>query len=156
MMNKTNAALQESILPAVLALGYELLGCVCFNRGRQTIIRIYIDKEGGITIDDCERASYQINGVLAVSDLINDNYMLEVSSPGLDRPLFTPEQFRRFIGQRVRIRMHVPLQGQRQFTGLLQNVVDEKVVLLLAEGEVLLPFANIERANLAPDFNKAG
>lgn len=140
--------LQTIIAPAVEALGYELLGCV-FRNG---LLRVYIDKPEGIKVEDCEAASHQISGVLAVADPIHGSYTLEVSSPGMDRPLFTLEHYQRFTGHQVRLRLRVPLPERKNLIGIIQ-AIEENQILLLVEGQVFkVPFDNIERANLVPNY----
>lgn len=149
-MINVSAKLYDIISPPILALGYELVGCVQFRQGKRLIIRIYIDSNTGITLEDCERVSHQVSGVLAVADPIPGDYSLEVSSPGLERPLFTLEHFERFTGNRVRLRLRVPLNQRRNYIGVLNGVDKNNVLLKLENEEVALPFSNIERANLVP------
>ena len=111
--------MQRPIESAVQGLGYELVGVEYLPQGRRSLLRVYIDTPGGVTVDDCERVSHQVSGVLDVEDPIRGQYVLEVSSPGLDRPLFTAEHFQRFAGSRVRLRTSPPLDGRRNFSGLI-------------------------------------
>jgi ribosome maturation factor RimP len=139
----------------VLALGYELVGCIEFRQGRKLTLRIYIDREHGITVDDCQIVSHQLSGIFAVAEPIPGDYILEVSSPGVDRPLFTLEHFLRFSGHRARIRLRAPLKQQRNYSAILQGVEADKVILRLDDGEdIFVPFNQIERANLTPDLFK--
>jgi len=138
--------------PAILALGYELVGMEYLRQGGRGLLRIFIDSERGITLDDCERVSHQVSGILDVEDLIREQYVLEVSSPGMDRPLFTAEQFRRFAGRMVKIRLVSPVGGQRNFKGVLQGVDDGKVVIAGNDREVSLPLEKIDKANLVPEL----
>lgn len=140
------------IEPAVSALGYELVGIEYLPQGRHSLLRIYIDHEDGITVDDCERVSRQVSAALDVEDPIHGQYTLEVSSPGLDRPLFTAEHFRRFAGNEVQLRLHTPVEGRRKFKGLLRGVRDEKVVLEIDGVELLFPLEDIEKAQLVPQW----
>jgi ribosome maturation factor RimP len=148
---KKAQTLAEIIAPAVTLLGYEFVGCVHIAQGRHSSLRVYIDNERGITLDDCEKASRQISAVLDVEDPIASQYSLEVSSPGLDRPLFTLAHFQRFIGQRASVRLHAPLNGRRHFTGKLCDVVNEDVLIEVDANVFTLPFADIEKANLIPE-----
>jgi ribosome maturation factor RimP len=146
-----DTALQELLGPAVGAMGYELLGVQCLKQRRGMLVRVYIDHEDGITLDDCERVSHQVSGILDVEDPIRGEYTLEVSSPGFDRPLFTPEHFTRFMGRRVRVQLYRPLAGRRRFSGILQGF-EAGQVLLVEEGALhTLPFDQIEKARLVPD-----
>jgi ribosome maturation factor RimP len=150
-MAKDIATLQALLEPTVTALGYELLGCVFMPQGRRGLLRIYIDSDKGIHIADCEKVSRQISAVLDVEDPITGAYTLEVSSPGLNRPLFKLAHFQKFVGSMVNVRLHIPLGNRRQFRGLLQAVVGDKIVVRVAEEVFELPFASIARANLVVD-----
>ena len=144
--------LRRPIEIAVHGLGYELVGIEYHPQGRRALLRVYIDVPAGVTVDDCERASRQISGALDVDDPIRGQYVLEVSSPGMDRPLFTPEHFRRFSGSRIRLRVSPPLEGRRNFTGVLQGLRDDRVVVVQEDGEVAIPLHHIEQARLVPEF----
>jgi len=144
--------LQEMLEPVVEAMGYELLGVDYQGRGAHGILRIYIDKPEGITLDDCSAVSHQVSGTLDVEDPIPGQYSLEVSSPGLDRPLFKLSHFEQFVGARAKLKLVAPLNGQRNFVGTLQGVEDESVLLLLESGtQENFFFKDIEQARLVPD-----
>lgn len=151
-MRQAPAKIQALIQPAVQALGYELVGIEHLSQGRHSLLRIYIDSEDGITLDDCERVSHQVSGLLDVEDAIHGHYNLEVSSPGLDRPLFSEEQFQRFSGKEAKVRLSVPMDGRKNFTGVIRGVSDGKVILEVDQQTVELPFDSIEKANLNPDI----
>lgn len=145
----------EALLgPALEALGYELVGVEYLSQGRHALLRIYIDSEHGITLEDCERASHQVSGVLDVEDPIAGSYSLEVSSPGLDRPLFRPEHFARFAGKPVRLRLRLPLEGRRKFAGVIEGVRDGRILIRRDEEPQRLELDpdEIERANLIPEI----
>lgn len=151
----TSAAVIKNIIEtSVNSLGYELVGCVYIKQQRRSLLRIFIDKPEGITLDDCERVSRQVSAVLDVEDPIIGAYSLEVSSPGLDRPLFTAEHFRRFIGARAHIKLDIPFtDNRRNFTGYLQGITEsDKVIITVDNEEVVLPLANIAKAHLLPDI----
>ena len=143
---------QKPVEAAVRGLGYELVGVEYLPQGRRSLLRVYIDSPDGITVDDCERVSHQVSGVLDVDDPIRGQYVLEVSSPGLDRPLFTAEHFRRFAGSRVRLRISPPLEGRRNFSGVLRGLNDDLVVVIQEDGEVKIPLHQIEQARLVPEL----
>lgn len=146
--------LQELIEPAVAGLGYELWGVQLLSQGRFTTLRIFIDSPMGINVDDCAKVSHQVSGILDVEDPIQNHYTLEVSSPGIDRPLFTLEQFRRYIGEEVAVRLRIPFEGRRKFAGLLTAVEADDIVVRIDDEEYLLPFESIERANIVfKDFS---
>lgn len=150
-MHQAPVNVQAVIAPVVSSLGYELVGVEYLMQGRGALLRVYIDSENGITLDDCTRVSHQVSGVLDVEDIIRGQYQLEVSSPGLDRPLFTEEHFVRFSGHKAKLKLTTPLHGQRKFRGILSGVEDSDLQLDV-DGEVLsIPFNNIEKANLIPE-----
>ena len=143
--------LTELVASAVEPLGYELLGVEYLAQGHHSLLRIYIDSPDGITLDDCERASRQVSAVLDVDDQIRGHYTLEMSSPGLDRPLFTAEHFAQFIGHEVKLRLHSPLEGgRRKFKALITSVKGDLIHLTSSETdeEWQIPLDNIEKANL--------
>jgi len=143
-----DTTLHQLLLPVVVALGYELIGVERVNQ----IVRVYIDSPEGIKVSDCERVSYQIEGLLEVENPIHGHYTLEVSSPGIDRPLFTIAQFIQFIGYKVKIRLKQPINKQRTLCGILQQVVDDVVVLVIEGVEYKLPYDQIQKAHIVPDF----
>ncbi len=144
--------LNDIIGPGITALDYEFVGCEYLPQGKYSLLRVYIDSEQGITAEDCGKASHFVSSVLDVEDPVQGAYTLEVSSPGLDRPLFTAVQYQRFIGEQVKIRVRHSQNGRRNFTGNLVEVDDCQVVLLVDGENAVLPFAEIEKANLVPKF----
>ena len=152
-MRRTETALTSLIRSVVEPMGYELVGVQYLQRGGGGgVLRIYIDHEKGITLDDCSAVSHQVSGVLDVEDPIPGHYDLEVSSPGLDRPLFEAVHFERFRGQRARIKLAAKLEGRRVFEGPIIAVEGDRV-LLMVEGETqAFDLAAIESARLVPEF----
>ena len=144
--------LAHIITPAVEAVGYVLWGIEYLPQGKHAILRVYIDHENGITVDDCEVASKQVSAVLDVEDPITTNYTLEVSSPGLDRPLFTPEQFRFYCGDIIHCRVTPPINHRRKFTGELLSVEAEQIVMKVDDQPVNIPFNQIDKAHVVPQF----
>lgn len=145
--------LRDLLEPAVTALGCELVGIEYHPSGKHSLLRVYIDRPEGVTVDDCSAVSYQVSGLLDVEDPIPGHYTLEVSSPGLDRPLFQARDFERFAGQQVKIRTRFPVAGQRNFRGLLQGMQGQQVVIDEQDGRrVELPLDQIEQARLVPDL----
>ncbi|AYF90058.1 ribosome maturation factor RimP [Pseudomonas sp. JS3066] len=145
--------LQALLAPVVEALGYQCWGIEFLSQGRHSLLRIYIDHENGILVEDCEKVSRQISGVLDVEDPISNEYTLEVSSPGMDRPLFTLEQFAAHAGELVKIKLRSPFEGRRNFQGLLRGVEEQDVVVLIEDREFLLPIELIDKANIIPRFD---
>jgi ribosome maturation factor RimP len=143
----------DMLEPGIRSLGYELVG-VEFQTGGKGggLLRVYIDSENGISAEDCQKVSYQVSGLLDVEDPIPGHYTLEVSSPGLDRLLFRPEDFDRFAGQMVKLRLTYPVEGQRKFKGRLVGMRGENVVIEGDEMEISLPFDQIEQARLVPEY----
>ncbi|MFD3299830.1 ribosome maturation factor RimP [Aquipseudomonas alcaligenes] len=145
--------LQAMLAPVVESLGYECWGVEFISQGRHSLLRVYIDHANGILVDDCEAVSRQVSAVLDVEDPISSEYTLEVSSPGMDRPLFTLEQFARHVGEQVKIKLRSPFDGRRNFQGLLRGVEDQDVVVLVDDHEFLLPIDLIDKANIIPRFD---
>lgn len=152
MAEQTQERLWQLLQPVVEAMGYEFVGVEFLAQGRRSLLRVYIDAPNGVTVDDCEQVSYQVSGVLEVEDFLKGAYTLEVSSPGFDRPLFTLEQFRRYCGQRVQLRLGSPHEGRRRVTGELREVRDASVVVVVEEegAQIEVPFELIEKARLVP------
>lgn len=140
--------IQQLIEPAVVGLGFQLWGVQQISQGRHCTLRIYIDSENGITVDDCAQVSYQVSSILDVEDPIQSRYTLEVSSPGLDRALFTLEQYQRYIGSLVKVSLRVPFEGRRRFAGRLNGIEDEELIIQVDDQEYVLPFEMIEKGNV--------
>jgi ribosome maturation factor RimP len=143
----------ELLEPEVNALGYELVDLELKLGGRAGVLRLFIDKASGVTLDDCERVSHQVSGLLDVEDPIPGHYVLEVSSPGVDRRLRRHEDFERFVGERVKIRLRQPnAEGRRRFAGRLSGVADDAVTVDVDGQHWSLPVGEIEMARLAPNM----
>jgi len=130
------------------ALGYELVDLELANRGR--LMRIFIDKAGGISVEDCAGVSNHLTRLLAVEGVDYDR--LEVSSPGLDRPLKRPQDFARFVGERVQVKVRLPLNGRRRFVGKLQNVGEFGIELDIDGELVSIAFTDIDKTRLVPNI----
>ena len=144
--------LQEMLQGAVEDLGCELWGIECQRAGRFMTVRLFIDKEGGVTVDDCADVSRQVSAILDVEDPIADKYNLEVSSPGLDRPLFTLPQFERYIGQDIAVHLRIPVIERRKWQGKLERIQKDMVTLIVDGQEQVLVFGNIQKANVVAKF----
>ena len=138
--------LQRLLETTLAGLGYELVDLDRSGRGR--LIRVFIDKPGGIGVDDCARVSHHLTRVLAVENVSYDR--LEVSSPGLDRPLKKEQDFVRFAGHKARIKVRIPIDGQRNFVGVLREVKSGAVQLDVEGRLLLLELGNLEKARLVP------
>lgn len=141
------------MLDSIEALGFELVGIECQRAGRFLTVRLYIDKEGGVTIDDCSDVSRQVSAIFDVEDPIADKYNLEVSSPGLDRPLFTTEHYQRFIDRDVVIHLRIPMFDCRKWQGKIKAVDGDLITLVVENEERQFAFGNIQKANLVPVFD---
>ena len=144
--------LQEMLQDAVKDLGCELWGIECQRVGRFMTVRLFIDKDGGVTVDDCADVSRQVSAILDVEDPIADKYNLEVSSPGLDRPLFTLPQFERYIGQDIAVHLRIPVMERRKWQGKLERIEKDMITLIVDNQEQILVFGNIQKANVVAKF----
>lgn len=175
-MSAKKKILEEMIEPIVEGLGFECWGIEYLSQGKHTTLRIYIDsaqkssdqtevaevdeniteaqaKESGVELKDCELVSRQISGVLDVEDPINGDYTLEVSSPGMDRPLYKLSHYERFKGYQVALKLRMAYEGRRKYSGLLKGLEGNDIVLHVGEEEFLFPIEAIEKANVVPQFD---
>lgn len=144
--------LTELLRPVVESMGFVFWGLEFIAQGRQSLLRIFIDHADGINVDHCAAVSRQLSAVLDVEDPIAQEYTLEVSSPGMDRPLFTLEQYRQYANHIIELRLRMPFEGRRKFKGQLIGVEQEDIVLVVDEHEYLLPIELIEKAHVVPQF----
>ncbi|WP_048750989.1 ribosome maturation factor RimP [Aggregatibacter segnis] len=144
--------LQDLLQGSVEDLGCELWGIECQRVGRYLTVRLFIDKEGGVTVDDCADVSRQVSAVLDVEDPIADKYNLEVSSPGLDRPLFTLAQYTRYVGQEIVVHLRIPVADRRKWQGELAKIENDIITLIVDKQEQILAFGNIQKANVVAKF----
>lgn len=144
MQERLNALIHTT----VTGLGYELWGFEYRPYAESALLRIFIDSPNGITVDDCGKVSNQLGAALDVEDLIPVAYVLEVSSPGVDRVLFTPEQYQRYIGEKLKVRTQLPVQARRNFVGVLCEATAEAITLELEDGSCEIPYAVIDRGRL--------
>ncbi|WP_020396166.1 ribosome maturation factor RimP [Thiolinea disciformis] len=140
--------LETLIRTAVTGLGYELWGYEYRVYGESALLRIFIDSPAGITVDDCGRVSEQIGAALDVEDLIPVAYMLEVSSPGVDRVLFEPHQYQRYLGQKIKVRTRVRINALRNFVGTLLAADDTKISVQMDAATLDVPYEAIDRGRL--------
>lgn len=140
--------IEELLRGSVESLGCEWWGCEFSQQGRHGFLRIYIDKPQGIAIEDCEQVSRQVSALLDVNDLIPGEYRLEISSPGIPRPLFYPEQYQRYIGQMVQLKLSRAVDGQRKIPGVIVSVQEDSVTLSVNETSQTFLFSNIVKASL--------
>ncbi|HDY7422504.1 TPA: ribosome maturation factor RimP [Vibrio vulnificus] len=144
--------LTEMLESAVVVSGYELVGLEFIRAGEHSTLRIYIDHENGITVEDCAEVSHQVSAVLDVEDPISVAYSLEVSSPGLDRPLFKPAHYEQFIGQEVNVVLKMAVANRRKWKGEIHSVDGEAITLTVDGQQEEFALSNISKANLIPKF----
>jgi ribosome maturation factor RimP len=144
----------STINPIVVDMGYELLGIEYVASGKHSVLRLYIDCEEGVGVNDCETVSRQVSSIMDVEDPISGQYNLEVSSPGIERPLFVIAHYRRFLGHDVRLRTYRPIEGKRNFTGSIGSVgeTNNTIELVTELGPVTVDIGLIEKANLIAHF----
>jgi len=148
-----HAQLVELIRPAVEAMGFEFVGLEYLSNPKNRLVRIYIDREpDGIGVEDCADVSREVSALLDVDDPVAGHYSLEVSSPGLERPLFEPEHYRRFAGELAVVHLHAPIERRRKLTGTLLDASDEEVAIEVDGERVAVPLDAIRRAHLKPDL----
>lgn len=145
------------LAPTVASMQLELLGAEFVASGASALLRLYVDAPGrAVTIDDCEAVSREVSALLDVEDPIGSRYTLEVSSPGIDRPLFTAAQFARHAGEQVKLALRIPVGGRRRLQGAIGAVQGDAIALRVGEEDVLLQHANIDKARLVPDWAALG
>lgn len=142
------ASIEQLLRPTIESMGYEFWGCQYMARRHGPMLRLYIDNANGIGITDCERVSRQVSALLDVEDPISDQYSLEVSSPGIPRPLFYPDQYLRYIGETVDIKLTKPIAGQRKFSGTIVSANEQELVLDLGDEMQNISFNTIAKAHL--------
>ncbi len=149
--------ISELLAPTVEALGLELLGVEFAPTGNSALLRLYIDApERHVAIEDCEAVSREVSAVLDVEGPITSQYTLEVSSPGIDRPLFTPAQFARFAGEQAKLNLRLPQDGRRRLQARIVRVEGDDIVFSLDGRELTVAHDNIEKARLVPDLVALG
>ncbi|WP_394753634.1 ribosome maturation factor RimP [Crenothrix sp.] len=144
--------LSALIEPIIVGLGYECVGIDYSPHPKHGLLRIYIDSENGILVEDCTKVSHQISGVLDVEDPIKDEYQLEVSSPGADRPFFKVSQFERFIGSKVAVHLYKSIAGRRKITAEIVGVQGDVILLKDADQVFEIPFDAMSKARLMPEY----
>ncbi len=142
--------IQQLLEPTVLAMGFELWGLEYLSQGRYSVVRLYIEGPDGVTVDDCAAVSRQVGSVLDVEDPISGDYTLEVSSPGMDRLLFSLPQYTAYIGEVVEVRLRTAFEGRRKFKGVLKGIDGDEVVVQVDDHEYLLPYDAIDKTRVQP------
>ena len=142
--------IEQLLQPTVEALGFDLWGIEYVSQGRHSVVRIFIDAEQGITVDDCAAVSHQAGSVLDVEEPITGEYTLEVSSPGMDRLLFKLEQYPQYANEVIELRLRSPFEGRRKFKGILKGIEGEDIVVQVDDHEYLLPHSAVDKARIEP------
>ena len=148
-----NNQLNELIEPVVDSLGFEFVGLEYLSGASPSVLRIYIDQEQGINVDDCATVSRQVSAVLDVEDPISGEYNLEVSSPGLNRPLFKMAHYQQVTGERIKVQSRYPIAGRRKFTGTLLSTDEKQITLQVDNEQVTLSLAEIDKGKLIFDHS---
>ena len=145
--------LTDMLTPAIEDLGYQLIGIEYIRAGKHSTLRVYIDHQVGIFVEDCAAASRQVSAILDVEDPITNEYTLEVSSPGLERPLFSASQYAEFIGSEVKVQLRMPIQNRRRWKGIIASVEGEIICVNVGETQERFALSNIQKANIVPKFD---
>ena len=152
-MKNKELQIEELIVPTVEALGAYVWGVEYLNQGRKSLLRIFVEREEGVSVDLCAEVSRHVSDLLDVEEIMLSAYTLEVSSPGMDRLLFKSEQYAAHVGERLDVRLNHPFEGRKKFVGTLAGLENNTVVLQVGEDEYLLPLENVQKARLVPMFD---
>lgn len=151
-MSNVESHLVQLTQSSIEAMGFELLGVEYIRAGSNSIVRFYIDHADGIEVDHCAEVSHQISALLDVDDPINSHYSLEVSSPGIERPLFTLKHYLNFIGEKVRMKLRMPMDGLFKLEGKIVAVESSLITLDVADKLITVSIDNIRKANIVVNF----
>ncbi|MFQ3345472.1 MAG: ribosome maturation factor RimP [Porticoccaceae bacterium] len=152
-MAVADGKIKELLQPVIEALGCQLWGIDLQSGAKTKLLRVFIDREDGlIGIEDCEKVSRQSSSILDVEDVINGEYILEVSSPGMDRPLYEIGHYQKYIGEDISLKLRFPYEGRRNFKGRLTAIDGDEIIMVATDHEFLFPIEAIERANVVPRF----
>ena len=155
-MRRVSPGIESVIEPVVTGLGYEFVGAQFGQAENGQTLRVFIDTDNGVVVEDCVAVSKQLSAVLDVEDTIKSAYQLEVSSPGIDRPLFTSDQFARQVEEVVKVKMIAAVDGRRNFKGRLIEVKNEQVLVEVDGIDYSLPVMDIEEAHIVANISKSG
>jgi ribosome maturation factor RimP len=153
VLSQLEQKLTQMLTPAAESLGFEMVGIEFVRAGKHSILRIFIDHPEGISVENCADVSQQASAILDVEDPINTEYNLEVSSPGMDRPLFKAAHYVAIVGQMVSVRLRMPLNDRRNFKGTLVSCDNDNIVVEVDGQSYTLAVMNIEKGNLVPVFD---
>ena len=152
-MKNKDLQIEELIVPTVEALGAYVWGVEYLNQGRKSLLRIFVEREEGVSVDLCAEVSRHVSDLLDVEEIMPSAYTLEVSSPGIDRLLFKSEQYAAHVVERLDVRINFPFEGRKKIVGTLAGLEKNTVVLQVDEDEYLLPLENVQKARLVPMFD---
>lgn len=156
-MSNRNLSIAEQVAdlvePALEDMDFELVDVEYSSWYGKWVLRLYIDKEEGVTLGDCARISREIGDLIDVKEIIIQKYVLEVSSPGLDRPLKKEKDLERAIGKKIKVKTVATLKGRRNYTGFLRNFQEGILYMELESGPIELPWREVDKANLVYEFN---
>ncbi len=152
-MASQTETLTALIAPIVDSMGLEFVGLEYSAHGKGGLLRVYIDSSKGVLIEDCEQVSRQLSRLLDVENPIQHEYRLEVSSPGIERPLFTAAHFEQYKGERAKVSMKFPVEGQRNFVGVIVSILDGALVICTEQGEIKLNVNDIKKAHLIAEIH---
>ena len=138
----------ELIEPGLLAKGFELVDVEFKKEGKNWVLRVFIDKEGGVTLEDCQKISSLVGDLIEVEEVIEPAYTMEVSSPGLNRVLKKEKDFIRFSGKKIGVQCHAPLNGRKKFTGILKDFKNQSIHLEVDGQLQIIPIHRVAKANL--------
>ena len=152
-MNNKELQIEELITPTVEALDAQVWGVEDLRQGKNSVLRIYVEREDGVSVDLCADVSRHVSDLLDVEEILPEAYTLEVSSPGMDRLLFKSAHYVSHIGERVDVRLNYPFEGRKKIIGLLAGLEDNSVVVQVDGDEYLLPLENVHKARIVPVFD---
>ncbi len=142
------------IEPVLQEMQVELVDVEYVTQQGRWVLRVYIDREGGVTLDDCAQVSREIGDLIDVSEIIRNEYVLEVSSPGLNRPLRRERDFAWAVGKKIKVKVRQALEGRKNFTGRLEAFKDGMLFLSMDTGQAVIPLADVEKANRIYEFDE--
>ena len=143
----------DLVEPILEEMGFELVDVGYLSNHGRWVLRLTIDKEGGVTLDDCARVSGELGDLIDVKDFIHHSYVLEISSPGVDRPLKKEKDILRSMGKKIKVRMGAPVNERRNFSGYLREFRDGMLYIEMEGRQVALPWHDVDKANLVHEFN---
>jgi ribosome maturation factor RimP len=152
-LNRKETEIETLLTPVVALEDCDIWGVEYRSRGKHSKLSLYIDRDDGVSVEHCERVSRRVSDVLDVEETLTGAYTLEVSSPGMDRILFKPEQYQSCTGERIEVRLNYPVDGTKRIVGVLMGLEDGEAVVRVDEDEFLLPLENVQRARIVPQFD---